>query len=406
MSNFLLKTGASAGKPFGEGGSVYDYLQKMAGSKATDIYITCGVPLSFRIDDDIKYADVKPLDEEDIQKIFEDLTNEKQREEFEKKNELNFGMDMTDVGRFRVNVMRQRQKIALVIRRIISKIPTFEELRLPKIMEKLSLEKRGLVLIVGGTSSGKSTSLAAMVDYRNQVMGGHIVTIENPIEYYFEHKKGIVNQREVGIDTDSFHTAIKNALRQKPDVILVGEIRDTEVMEQAIVAAETGHLCYATLHTSSASQAIDRIVNFFPEERHYQIRIALATNLKAIVAQRLVKKRDGGMIVVPEVLLNEALIKDLILKGESKKIHEVMANNVNAGMSTFDISLFNLYKENLISEQTAVNEAELSADMKIKIKNYKMTSEYQEKLKKAKESGNYSEEDYSPLNIDTSGLSL
>jgi len=406
LNNFVSKIGLGGGDKTPEKHGVYDYLKKMMDLDATDIYITVGVPLCFRLDDEIKYADDKVLDEEDIQGILEQITTEKQREEFNKKNELNFGLDMDNRGRFRVNVMRQRQRTALVIRKITSKIPSFDELRLPKIMGRLALEKRGLVLLVGVTSSGKSTTLASMVDYRNENVGGHIITIENPIEYYHEHKKGIVNQREVGVDTDSFHIAIKNALRQKPDVILVGEIRDTDVMEQAIIAAETGHLCYATLHTANAAQAIDRIVNFFPEERQYQIRIALATNLKAIVAQRLVKRRGGGMIIVPEIMLNEALIKDLILKGETKRIREVMANNVNAGMATFDISLLELYKENLITEETAVNEAELASDMKIKIKNYKMGSEYQEKIRKEKESGRYSEEDYSPLDIDTSGLSL
>jgi twitching motility protein PilU len=211
-----------------------------------------------------------------------------------------------------------------------------------------------------------------MVDYRNSTIGGHIVTIEDPVEFYHEHKKGLITQREVGIDTASYHIALKNALRQKPDVILVGEIRDPEVMEQAIAAAETGHLCYATLHTSNAPQAIDRIINFFPEERQQQVRIALAMNLRAIIAQRLVRTKDGGMVVTPEIMLNEALIKELILKGETMKIREIMANNNPIGMVTFDQTLLNHYKDGLITEETAIIEADLPTDMKMKIQQFKM----------------------------------
>lgn len=389
-----------------DGSEINHYLNGMMADDATDIYITVGVPVTYRIENEIHQIGTEPLTEENIRSILEYMTTEKQMLEFDKSNELNCGLDRGEIGRFRINAMRQRQKTALVIRKITSTIPTFEDLNLPPVMANLASEKRGLVLIVGVTSSGKSTSLAAMIDYRNSTLGGHIITIENPVEYYHDHKKGIVNQREVGADTDSFHVALKNALRQKPDVILVGEIRDAEVMEQAIIAAETGHLCYATLHTANAAQAVDRIINFFPEDRQDQIRIALAMNLRAVVAQRLIKRKGGGMVVVPEVMLNEALIKDLILKGETNKIRDVMANNVSAGMSTFDMSLFNLFKQDMIAEETLIHEAELQADMKIRLQEYKTTDEYKSRFAGEGEQGSDGTGEAGGLSIDTSGLSL
>jgi twitching motility protein PilU len=262
-------------------------------------------------------------------------------------------------------------------------------------MEKLALEKRGLILVCGVTSSGKSTLASALVDFRNSNAGGHIITIEDPVEFYHEHKMGIITQREVGIDTASYSVALKNALRQKPDVILVGEIRYQDVMIQAISAAETGHTCYATLHTTNATQAIERIIGFFPEERHNQVRISLSMNLRAIIALRLVPAIKGGMAMVPEILLNEALVKELILKGETNKIHDVMANNNTAGMVTFDQSLYGLYKKGIITSQTAIAEADYAADMKIKIQQLKMTAEKGSSLASA-----------TSLEIDTSRLSL
>jgi len=373
---------------------IYTWLTEMVARNATDIYITVGLPPMLRISDQpVPIEGASILQEEDIQSILSEVLTPRQKTEFETNMEFNFAMDMGKEGRFRVNVMRQRQHTGLVIRRITSKIPNFEDLKLPKIMEKLSLEKRGMILVVGVTSSGKSTTLAAMVDHRNSTVGGHIVTIEDPVEFYHEHKKGIITQREVGTDTGSFHIALKNALRQKPDVILVGEIRDPEVMEQAIAAAETGHLCYATLHTANAPQAVDRIINFFPEERHQQVRIALAMNLRAIIAQRLVRTVDGKMVVTPEIMLNEALIKELILKGDTNKVKDIMAQNNPIGMVTFDQSLFTHYKNGVITEETAVAEADLPTDMKMKIQQHKMTG--------AKDKGQVS-----MSSIDTSGLSL
>lgn len=375
--------------------AIYNYLNEMVQRGATDLYLTVGVPPTLRIDNELHPMGESSLMEEDIQSILMEILTPRQRLEFDTNMELNMALDLGAEGRFRINIMRQRQHAALVVRRITSKIPNFEELNLPKIMEKLALEKRGLILVCGVTSSGKSTLAAALVDYRNTMAGGHIITIEDPVEFYHEHKKGIISQREVGIDTASYSVALKNALRQKPDVILVGEIRYQDVMIQAIAAAETGHTCYATLHTTNATQAVERIIGFFPEERHQQVRIALSMNLRAIIALRLVPAVKGGMVMVPEILLNEALVKELILKGETNKIHDVMGNNNAAGMVTFDQSLYSLYKKGIITAQTAILESDYSADMKIKIQQHKMTTEKSS-----------SAPSLSALDIDTSRLSL
>lgn len=347
--------------------AIYPYLSKMIKEEASDLYLTVGVPPTMRVSDRLHALSDVALGGDDIQDMLGEILTSRQRREFESRMELNLALDMGKDGRFRINVLRQRQYPALVIRRITGKIPTFEELRLPKMMEALSLEKRGLVLMCGMTGSGKSTSLAAMADFRNRMVSGHIITIEDPIEFFYEHKKGIVTQREVGIDTDSYHIALKNALRQKPDMILVGEIRDREVMEQALVAAETGHLCLSTVHANNASQAVERIINFFPEDRHQQVRIALSMNLRAIISQRLVSSVRGHLVVALEILLNEGLIKEHILKGDTVKIREVMAQNNAAGMVVFDQALLNLYKAGIISEQTVIAEADFPTDMKMKI---------------------------------------
>lgn len=352
--------------------AIYTYLNEMVQRSATDLYLTVGVPATLRIDNELHPMGDTALTEEDIQAVMMEILTPRQRLEFDTNMELNMALDLGNEGRFRINIMRQRQHAALVIRRITSKIPDFEQLHLPKVMEKLAVEKRGLILVCGVTSSGKSTLASALIDYRNTHVGGHIITIEDPVEFYHEHKKGIISQREVGIDTASYSVALKNALRQKPDVILVGEIRYQDVMIQAIAAAETGHTCYATLHTTNATQAIERIIGFFPEERHQQVRIALSMNLRAIIALRLVPAKNGGMVMTPEVLLNEALVKELIMKGETTKIHDIMANNNAAGMVTFDQSLFSHYKKGIITEETAIQESDYSADMKIKIQQLKM----------------------------------
>lgn len=371
------------------GVAIYAYLNEMIKREATDLYLTVGVAPTLRVDNELQPMGDQVLQEEDLQGMLNEVLTSRQRREFDSNMELNLAFDMGKEGRFRVNVLRQRQHTGMVIRRITSLIPSFDDLRLPKIMEKLSLEKRGLIMVSGVTSSGKSTSLAAMVDFRNRTVGGHIITIEDPIEYYHDHKKGIVTQREIGIDTNSYPIALRNALRQKPDVILVGEVRDPEVMEQTIAAAETGHLCLATIHTNNASQAVERIINFFPEDRQQQIRIALSMNLRAIVAQRLVRTIKGDMVVALEILLNEALIKELILKGDTTKIKDVMANNNPAGMIVFDQSIFKLYADGIISEQTAIAEADIPTDMKMKIQQHKL-----------------SDKSKGMPNIDTSRLSL
>ena len=280
---------------------------------------------------------------------------------------------MGDHGRYRINIFKQRQSSGLVIRRIISKIPAIRDLKLPPVLENLSLEKRGLILLTGMTGSGKSTTLASMINHRNQRQSGHILTIEDPIEYYHEHNKSVVTQREVGVDTESYAVALKNSLRQRPDVILIGEIRDREVMEQALTIAETGHLCLATLHTSNSYQAIERIVNFFPEDQHSQVRMNLSMNLKAIVAQRLLPSLQGGLVPALEVMLNEALIRDLIIKGDYEKITDVMEQNTPMGMQTFDQSLIRLFVDELITEETAINQADKSSDMAVKLRQAKMT---------------------------------
>lgn len=352
--------------------AIYTYLNEMMSRGATDIYMTIGAPPTLRIDNELVPLSATAVTEDDLQSILNEVLTSRQRREFDTNMELNIALDMGIEGRFRINVLRQKYHPALVIRRITSHIPTFEALRLPRILEKLSLEKRGLILVTGIAGSGKSTTLAAMIDYRNQNVGGHIITIEDPIEYFHEHKKAIITQREVGIDTASYNVALKNALRQKPDVILVGEIRDPEVMGQVLGAAETGHVCLATLHTNNASHAVERVINFFSEEQHNQARIRLLLNLRAILSQRLVTGIDGKMILVTEVMLNEGLVKELILKGQTHKIREAMAQNNSAGMIVFDQSLIKLYTEGLISEDVAIMEADIPADMKMRIQQLKL----------------------------------
>lgn len=356
-----------------KGVEIYSYLSEMTQKGASDLYLTVNAPPTLRIGDVMQPLSNIIVQEEDMRAIMAEILSAQQMNEFNSTMELNFAMDIGKGDRFRINVLRQRQRTAMVIRRIISKIPSFEELGLPPIMKKLATEKRGLVFICGITSSGKSTTMASMVDFRNSTVGGHIITIEDPIEFYHEHKKGIITQREIGIDTDTHHTAMKNILRQKPDVIMVGEVRDAGVMEITIAAAETGHLCYATLHTKNAPQAIERIINLFREAQRQQMRMALALNLRAIIVQRLVKAVRGGLVLVSEVMLNEAFIRELILSGETNKMRDIMAANNATGMITFDQALFNHYVNGVISAETALLECDLPADMKIRIRQYGLT---------------------------------
>ena len=348
------------------------YLTQMNERSASDLYLTVGHPPTLRIDDELQSITTEPLTVEDVNEVIHSILTTKQRRDFEVNWELNTSLDMGEHGRFRVNILKQRQNPGLVIRRIVSKIPEISDLLLPPILEKLCLEKRGLILLTGMTGAGKSTTLAAMLNHRNERKTGHILTIEDPIEFYHEHKKSVVTQREVGVDTESYSTALKNALRQRPDVIQIGEIRDKDVMEQALTIAETGHLCLATLHTNNSYQAIERIVNFFPDDQQSQIRLNLSMNLKAIISQRLLPSVNGGLVPALEVMLNQALVREIINKGQYEKIVEVMEQNNPMGMQTFDQSLLRLFSRGIISEETAISQSDKSSDMRNKLQQVKM----------------------------------
>ena len=360
--------------PISEAPAILKYLMAMNEHQASDLYLTSGSAPMLRVEDTMVPASEIALTAENIEEILSAILTNRQRRQFDNDNELNTALDMAEHGRFRVNVMQQRQSPALVIRRIVSEIPSFAELKLPSILETLSMEKRGLILITGITGSGKSTTLASMVNQRNMNSDGHIITIEDPIEYYHEHKKSVVTQREVGVDTDSYAIAMKNALRQRPDVILVGEIRDREVMEQALTITETGHLCLATIHTNNAYQAIERIVNFFPEELAQQVRLNLAMNLKAIISQRLIQGVNEQLVPVVEIMLNQGLVRELILKGEITKIKDVMEQNNSLGMCTFDQSLLKLFDRGLITEEVAMMNSDRPSDLKIRIQQSKLST--------------------------------
>lgn len=350
----------------------FECLNKMSERGASDLYLSLGFPPTLRIDNNLEKITDFPLSEEAINDIIASLLTPRQQRDFETKMELNTSLDMGQYGRFRVNVFKQRQCPGLVIRRIISQIPTLEELQLPGVLSSLTMERRGLILVTGMTGSGKSTTLASMLNYRNEREQGHILTVEDPIEYYHEHKKSVVTQREVGVDTESYNVALKNALRQRPDVILIGEIRDHVVMEQALTIAETGHLCLATMHTNNAYQAIERIVNFFPEEFHNQVRLNLSMNLKAIISQRLLPAIKGGLVPALEILINQALIREQIQKGDYEKIPDVMEQNTAMGMCTFDQSLLTLFSLGFITEETAISQSDKSSDMSVKIRQFRL----------------------------------
>jgi len=362
---------------------IFHYLNAMNTHNASDLYLTVGFPPTLRCEDKLVHLSESVLSPEDVNEILNSVLTGRQKREFEIAMELNTSLDMEKLGRFRINVLRQRQFPALVIRRIISKIPSFEDLKLPPILGDLALQKRGLILITGMTGSGKSTTLASMVDKRNGHEPGHIITIEDPIEYFHDHKKCVVTQREVGVDTESYAMALKNALRQRPDVILVGEIRDREVMEQALISAETGHLCLATIHTNNSYQAIERIVNFFPEDYAQQIRLNLAVNLKAIISQRLLPSVAGGQVPAIEIMLNHGLIRELIQKGEITKIKPVMEQSNSLGMCTFDQSLAALYANGLITEETALSNADKQSDLKIILQQIQLSKKPQNAMEDA-----------------------
>ncbi|HQY56129.1 MAG TPA: PilT/PilU family type 4a pilus ATPase, partial [Dokdonella sp.] len=304
---------------------MYDLLRLMAQKRGSDLFITAGFPPAIKVDGKITPQSNQNLTPQHTAELARAIMNDKQASEFESTKECNFAISPAGIGRFRVNAFVQQARIGVVLRTIATTIPTFESLQLPPVLKDIAMTKRGLVILVGGTGTGKSTSLAAMVDYRNENSYGHIITVEDPIEYVHEHKKCIITQREVGIDTDTWEAALKNTLRQAPDVILMGEIRDRETMDHAIAFAETGHLCMATLHANSTNQALDRIINFFPEERRQQLLMDLSLNVRAFVSQRLIPMKDGkGRAAAFEVMLNSPLISDLIFKGEVHEIKEIM----------------------------------------------------------------------------------
>jgi twitching motility protein PilU len=358
-------------------GKVVRLMEIMTEVKASDMYITIGRPILLRIHDDLAEVTEYPVQTmATIQEFLTQILTEKQRKEFEAYHELNMSFGIPGMGRFRVNVLHQRQTPSLVIRAIKKDIPEFSTLGLPESLKRIVLNKRGIVLLCGMTGSGKSTTLASLIDYRNQTTTGHIVTIEDPVEYLYEHKKSIVTQREIGVDTDNYHVALKNAFRQKPDVILIGEIRDRFVMEQALIAAETGQLCMSTIHATNSYQAIERVLNFFEETQLAQARINLAMNLRAIIAQRLIPGKDGKLVLAFEILLNEGYVRELIMKGETNKIREVMAQNKGGGMITFDQTLMQLHKDGLITEETAILEADQPVDMELQLRKQKVSASF------------------------------
>ena len=346
-----------------------DLLKMCVEQKGSDIFITAGAAPSIKINGVINPVTEKPLNPEAARKVVYDIMNDKQRSEFEQTSECNFAISAAGVGRFRVNVFVQRSNVGMVLRRIETSIPTFEDLKLPPILKDLAMTKRGMVLFVGGTGTGKSTSLASMIGYRNRTSKGHIITIEDPIEYVHQHDGCIVTQREVGVDTVSYDVALKNTLRQAPDVILIGEIRHQETMDYAIAFSETGHLVLATLHANNANQAMDRIINFFPEERRGQLFMDLSLNLKAVVAQLLIPRKDGkGRRAAIEVLINTPLMADLIGKGEVHEIKALMKESTEHGMQTFDQALFRLYKEGEITRDDALLYADSANEVRLMIK--------------------------------------
>ena len=348
---------------------VNDLLRLMLARNGSDLFLTAEFPPAIKVDGKINKVSPQPLTGQHTLQLARTVMNDKQAAEFEKTKECNFAISPQGIGRFRVNAFMQQGHVGLVFRTIPSTLPTIDTLRLPKVLKDVAMTKRGLVIFVGATGSGKSTSLAAMVDYRNENSFGHIITIEDPVEFVHPHKNCIVTQREVGIDTEGWEAALKNTLRQAPDVILMGEIRDRETMDHAVAFAETGHLCMATLHANSSNQALDRIINFFPEERRAQLLMDLSLNLKALVSQRLLPHQEGkGRVAAVEILLDTPLVADMIFKGEVGDIKELMKRSRELGMQTFAQALFDLYEANQVSYEDALRNADSVNDLRLQIK--------------------------------------
>ena len=344
------------------------YLEVLAKHDGSDLYLSTGAPPSGKFQGVLKPLSKEPLKPGQISEMIEEVMDADQKQEFDHELELNMAISLPGIGRFRLNMFRQRNEVSVVARNIVTDIPKFDDLGLPEILKQVITAKRGLVLFVGGTGSGKSTSLASLIDHRNSTSAGHIITIEDPVEFVHSHKKSIINQREVGVDTKSFHAALKNTLRQAPDVILIGEIRDAETMEHALAFAETGHLAISTLHANNANQALDRIINFFPSERHAQILQDLGLNVQAIVSQRLVPTVDNKRVAAVEVLLGNKTIQDRIYKGDIDSIKEIMAKSENLGMQTFDAALFKLQQAGKITLDEALKNADSANNLRLRIK--------------------------------------
>ncbi|MGE3296751.1 MAG: PilT/PilU family type 4a pilus ATPase [Porticoccaceae bacterium] len=343
------------------------YLKIVVEQDGSDLYFSTGAPPSMKVSGKLTPIATEPLSPGVVQALANTLMDAEQKAEFERRPEMNLAISESGIGRFRVNIFKQRGQVAMVIRTIKTEIPDYRSLGLPETLPKLAMQKRGLVLFVGGTGSGKSTSLASLIDFRNTNSAGHIITIEDPVEFVHRHKRSIVNQREVGIDTDSYEDALQNTLRQAPDVILIGEIRSRETMEHALAFAETGHLCLSTLHANNANQALDRIINFFPEDRHKQLFLDLSLNLRGIVSQRLIPTVDGKRAAAIEILLGTPRVSDLIKNGKVDEIKEVMTKSETQGMRTFDSALYQLYQDGKISLQEALQNADSVNNLRLRI---------------------------------------
>ena len=347
---------------------IEDYFRVMVEKEASDLYLTVALPPTYRVNGKVGAGDHASFTPQYLEDLAKSVMTPEQWEEFQVKKEMNLALSLPQVSRFRVNVMRQRGSVAMVVRKIKVDIPPFESLGLPTVLKDVSMSKRGLVLIVGATGSGKSTTLASMIDLRNSNDEGHIITVEDPIEFVHKHKNSIVTQREVGFDTNSFQSALENAMRQAPDVILIGEIRTSETMDAAITFADTGHLCFGTLHSNNANQSFERILNFFPPERYSQVLLQLSLNLRAIVSQRLVPAIGGGRVAAVEILLDTPRIKDLIKKGDIDTLKEAMEQGIREGCQTFDQALFVLYKAGKITIEEALANADSANNLRLKIK--------------------------------------
>jgi twitching motility protein PilU len=348
---------------------VHELLRVMISKKASDLFITAGFPPAFKVDGRMTPVSNQTLTPTHTMELARSIMNDKQAQEFEARKECNFAISPPGIGRFRVNAFVQQARVGIVLRTITTTIPRIEELGLPEGLKDVAMTKRGLVIVVGATGSGKSTTLAAMLGYRNENSHGHIITIEDPIEYVHDHKNCLITQREVGVDTESWEAALKNTLRQAPDVILIGEIRERSTMDHAIAFAETGHLCLSTLHANSSNQALDRIINFFPEERRSQLLMDLSLNLKGMISQRLIPRRDGpGRAAAIEIMLNTPLVSDLIFKGEVHELKSIMSKSRELGMQTFDQALFDLYEAGHISYEDAMRNADSMNELRLAIK--------------------------------------